>query len=271
MYFFFATYKPKKNIIIEAGKPTYRWSKTTSTDSSCKVDPPRLPLKPVDVFVQTLIFFSNPVTQKHMKLDRDTKERLKVCFSFLLESYKICMGCFLSVFVAHSCGEQQSCTILESFRQPSVAIALNGATFASICLLYTIELMRENWCIQHLDIDPAFPDVHLKEVAPAAVKKALLVWNNRYWKAAVASMALVVSNIVVSSIYLSQNYQGVSTVTTTASFSLLVLMKLCRSFQMAREDRHTVRARSAYMTEYTSFNILDVDQYPTFNNVVVAN
>ena len=82
---------------------------------------------------------------------------------------------------------------------------------------------------------------------------------------------LVVSNIVVSSIYLSQNYQGVSTVTTTASFSLLVLMKLCRSFQMAREDRHTVRARSAYMTEYTSFNILDVDQYRTFNNVVVAN
>ena len=201
-----------------------------------------------------------------MKFDRDTKERLKVCFSFLLESYKICMGCFLSVFVAHSCGDKP-CTILESFQSPSTAIALNSVTFASICLLYAIELMRENWCIKHLDIDPSFPDVHLKEVAPRSVQTALLVWNNRYWKAAVISMGLVVSNVVVSGLYLSQNYQGISTVTTTASFSLLVLMKLCRSFQMAREDRHTVRARSAYMTEYTSFNILDTDRYPSFDDI----
>ena len=68
-----------------------------------------------------------------MKLDRDTKERLKVCFSFLLESYKICMGCFLSVFVAHSCGEQQSCTILESFRQPNV-----GAQREVFCHAYPL-------------------------------------------------------------------------------------------------------------------------------------
>ena len=30
---------------------------------------------------------------------------------------------------------------------------------------------------------------------------------------------------------------------------------------MARQDRTTVRAQSAYMTEYTSFNVLDEDHH----------
>ena len=87
-----------------------------------------------------------------MKLDRDTKERLRVAFSFCLESYKIMMGCFLSVFVTHTCeeGQDKECSILDSFRTPSATIAINGTTFAAICLLYAIELMRENWCASNI-------------------------------------------------------------------------------------------------------------------------
>ena len=143
-----------------------------------------------------------------------------------------------------------------------VAIVVNGATFGAICTLYGVELLRENWCITHLDIDPTFPDLHLVEVASDSVQHQLLAWNNRYWKAALASMALVVANIVVSVLYLAANYRGLGTATSMVSFSILVLMKLWRSFSMARQDRTTVRARSAYMTEYTSFNVLDEDHYP---------
>ena len=204
-----------------------------------------------------------------MKLDRDTKERLRVAFSFCLESYKIMMGCFLSVFVTHTCeeGQDKECSILDSFRTPSATIAINGTTFAAICLLYAIELMRENWAIEHLDIDPTFPDVHLRAVAPKKVQTALLNWNDAYWKAAACAMAMVAANIAVSGVYLARHYRGVSTVTTTVSFSLLVLMKLYRSFMMAREDHGSVRAHSAYMTEFTSFNVLDKDHYPDFDDL----
>ena len=74
--------------------------------------------------------------------------------------------------------------------------------------LYGVELLRENWCITHLDIDPSFPDLHLAEVASESVQHRLLAWNNRYWKAALASMVLVVANIVVSVLYLAANYRG---------------------------------------------------------------
>jgi len=38
-------------------------------------------------------------------------------------------------------------------------------------------------------------------------------------------------------------------------------MKLLRSYQMAKKSKHSVRAFSAYMTEFTSFNALDPDEY----------
>ena len=210
-----------------------------------------------------------------MKIDNDVKERLKVLASFALESYKICMGCFLSVFVTHNCeGGRDECSVTDSFHPTSIfstaTIVVNAVTFAAIVALYAVELARENFCIEHLDIDPAYPDMYLKDVAPQALQKKLLTWNNRYWKMALSSVVLVVANISLSSVYLARHARGIGTVTTTLSFSLLVLMKLWRSFSMAREDRANVRARSAYMTEYTSFNILDKDHYDTFDGVAMS-
>ena len=41
-----------------------------------------------------------------MKLDVDTKERMKVLFIFLLQSYKVAMGSMLTLFVPQLCGDQ---------------------------------------------------------------------------------------------------------------------------------------------------------------------
>ncbi len=197
-----------------------------------------------------------------MKIDNDLKERLMVLGCFCLELYRVCMGCFLSVFVSHNCeNSDRECGIVESFNPATssgrVTFTANAVTFAFICTLYAVELLRENWCIAKLDIDATFPDLYLKNVAPLEIQRQLLVWNNRYWKMALLSVVLEVSNITMSSLYLARNSRGFVTVTTTLSFSILVLMKLWRSFQMARADRTAVRARSAYMTEHTSFNVLD--------------
>ncbi len=198
-----------------------------------------------------------------MKVDPDNKERLRVCFLFLLEAYKVLMGTFLCVFVPHSCADSDDCSIIDTFKPQTgyelATIIVNGTTFLAICFLYTVELLRENWFIKYFDIDPAFPDLNLKDVITPTLKTQLLKWNDLYWKAALASTSLVSTNIAMSVIYLSQHYRDTSTVTTILSFSILVLMKLWRSFSMARKDHAHVRARSAYMTEYTSFNILDPD------------
>jgi len=192
-----------------------------------------------------------------MKVDQDLKERVKTGGLFLLESYKIIMGTFLTVFVPHTCVEECS-TVSLITRPHNVALGLNYGAFLSVLLLYCVELRRENWMIKHLDIDPGFPDVHLATVVPAPLKQTLLAHNLLYWKVASLAMLMTTINIVSSSLYLSSRTVD-GTITTLVSFSLLVLMKLTRAFQLSRQDAKEARARSAYLIENTSYNVLDVD------------
>ncbi len=198
-----------------------------------------------------------------MKINNDTKERIRVAFIFGLEVYKIAMGTFLSIFIPHTCDEEVSeCNMsLSSTVLGRVAFGLNATAFTSICALYAIELARENFCIKHLDIDPDLPDTHLATIAPESLKTKLIAWNDLYWRAASVGMVLTTSNVAVSSVYLANNYESSNTLTTLLSFSILVFMKLLRSYSMAKKSKHSVRAFSAYMTEFTSFNALDPDEY----------
>ena len=83
-----------------------------------------------------------------MRVDNDLKERIKVFFSFAFESYKLAMGCFLSVFVSHNCDyTEKECSVSESFQPSSMlniaTISVNGLTFATIIALYAVEIARE--------------------------------------------------------------------------------------------------------------------------------
>lgn len=198
-----------------------------------------------------------------MKINNDTKERIRVAFIFGLEVYKIAMGTFLSIFIPHTCDEEVSeCNMsLSSTVLGRAAFGLNAAAFTSICALYVIELARENFCIKHLDINPDLPDTHLATIAPESLKTKLISWNDLYWRAASVGMVLTTSNVAVSSVYLGNHYESSNTLTTLLSFSILVFMKLLRSYSMAKKSKHSVRAFSAYMTEFTSFNALDPDEY----------
>ena len=198
-----------------------------------------------------------------MKINNDTKERIRVAFIFGLEVYKIAMGTFLSIFIPHTCDEEVSeCNMsLSSTVLGRAAFGLNAVAFTSICALYAIELARENFCIKHLDINPDLPDTHLATIAPESLKTKLVAWNDLYWRAASVGMVLTTSNVAVSSVYLGNNYESSNTITTLLSFSILVFMKLLRSYSMAKKSKHSVRAFSAYMTEFTSFNALDPDEY----------
>jgi hypothetical protein len=199
-----------------------------------------------------------------MKVDNDTKERIKVALIFGLEVYKIAMGTFLSIFIPHTCDEDVSeCNMmsLSNTLLGRAAFGLNAAAFTSICALYAIELSRENFCIKHLDINPDLPDTHLATIAPESLKTKLVAWNDLYWRAASTGMVLTTSNVAVSSVFLANHYESSNTITTLLSFSILVFMKLLRSYSMAKKSKHSVRAFSAYMTEFTSFNALDPDEY----------
>ena len=211
-----------------------------------------------------IIFFSETLVQKTMRVSRDTSERLRVLFAFMLEIYKVATGTLLSVFVAHNCpGTEEECSVVDSFHptQPLSfgTLVMNGTTLVFVVSLYIVELGRENYMIYAFDIDPEYPDAYLDDVAPACALQKLRRWNKRYWKTAAVAMFMALANIVVSAIFLFQNYRSSATATACASFALLVLMKLYESFKRARRDNQEQRARSAFLTEDCSFNVMDED------------
>jgi len=199
--------------------------------------------------------------------DNDNKERCRVAAIFLLEVYKVSMGTLLCVFVAHNCPDtNEQCSVMDSLTLKNststltvATLSMNSCTMVFVFALYVVELARENWMIHTLDINPEFPDAYLDDVAPPPVLHRLRVWNHRYWKSALLAAVFAVANVAVSAVFLFQNFRGSATVTACASFALLVLMKLYTSFQRAKRDNTEQRARSAFMTEDCSFNVLDPD------------
>ena len=211
--------------------------------------------------------------------DNDNKERCRVTTAFLLEVYKVSMGTLLCVFVAHNCPDtDEECSVMDSLTLQNntsvlnvATLGMNSCTLVFVFALYVVELARENWMIRTLDIDPEFPDAYLDDVAPPPVLHKLRVWNHRYWKSALLAAVFAVANVAVSAVFLFQNFRGSATATACASFALLVLMKLYESFQRAKRDNAEQRARSAFMTEDCSFNVLDPDYVATHPTSVVAH
>ena len=91
-----------------------------------------------------------------MKLDVDTKQRLQTAFTFLLEFYKVLMGTFLGVFIPLKC-KDKICTVRDNiYTEDRFHIATNIynlISFIFVSAFYVIELRRENWSIEYLDID----------------------------------------------------------------------------------------------------------------------
>ena len=66
-------------------------------------------------------------------------------------------------------------------------------------------------------------------------------------------------NLCLTIRLLNKNYHSSSTLSCFASFSLLVMMKLYNSFNVAYNSVKSDKMMSAYMSEFVSFNILDKD------------
>ena len=66
-------------------------------------------------------------------------------------------------------------------------------------------------------------------------------------------------NLGLSAKLVKDGYHSSSTLSCFVSFSLLVLMKLYNSLEVARNSVKDDKMTSAYMSEFVSFNVLDAD------------
>lgn len=191
-----------------------------------------------------------------------------------MEMYRAITGSLLSIFVPQACiGVQNGtdvCSIstlarLEDETTPLrlVATTLNWATLATFLVLYTVETRRENFCVEWFDVDPSKPDDNLvreDNSMPAELRKTLDAWNRSYRLAARVTTVAVVGNVVTSAFYVSDRSTA-GTVSSVVSFTMLLVLKLVAS-NAVTGDRTGVR--SAYLSEHTSFNVIDADKRDQF-------
>jgi hypothetical protein len=209
-------------------------------------------------------------------MDIDTKERLKVIFIFLLQSYKVLMGSMLVVFVPQLCNEK-ICTIMDNLNNKDnlhhISLIINYITTISFTICYTIELKRENWCVEHLDIDDNIGYTHL----PFAIKKRpelkkqLQQINNYYYYSSYLTTFIYIINFIISTISIYFHNAGNATITAYSSFVILILMKLKNALYISKNSKKNNMALSAYMTELKSFNVIDKDHRKTKHQLKIEN
>ena len=197
-------------------------------------------------------------------LSQDFKQRMKVGAIFLLQIYKVTTGTLLSLFVPQAC-DKQLCSLQENFENSDgyhkTVLYFNIFSMATFFTYYLIELRREEWAIKYLDVDNDKPDNALKDIIrkDPPLDASMDKLNMVYYRSLLFTCGIYGTNLALSAKLVKDGYHSSSTISCFVSFTLLVLMKLYNSLEVAQQSIKNDKMTSAYMSEFISFNVLDAD------------
>lgn len=197
-----------------------------------------------------------------MKITDDTKQKIQSIALFGLEFYKVLMGTFLVLFIPQTC-DDHSCSLNEVLNFDSLFHTLllicNIVSFCVITAFYIIEMRREHWCIEYLDVDSSKPNNNLDSEIEhyPNIKENMNKLNKHYYNATIASLVSVIINYTLSTLYILPRHYGTNTFTSLISFCLLVLLKLANAYNVSYESIHKEIAYSGYMKTSVTFNVID--------------
>ena len=199
-----------------------------------------------------------------MKVDVDTKQRLMTALIFLTEFYKVLMGTFLGVFVPLKC-EEDVCSIADNIYTDDyyhmITNIYNLISFIVVIGFYIIELRRENWSIEYLDIDETKALNHLDDEVEnyPLIKTNMKKLNIHYYKAIHLAIFMLVTNFGLSGVLVGFNYYSINTLNSILSFFMLVFMKLSKARGIASMSLKNEQVCSGFLTAPKVYNTIDDD------------
>lgn len=201
---------------------------------------------------------------KHLQKDADREQMIKVYFLFIIEIFKVAMASFLALSVVQNC-EGSVCSYDQNIKRNSgygkFVIAVNIINVLGFAILYFFEFNREMFLIEYLDIDKRKGDYHLPKVLDEYnnIKQRLKKYNKTYFICTKTILLLTSINWILSGILVIGSYYSFKTITSFATNILLVITKLSDSHSVSKESHRHNYGLSAYIKEYTSFNVIDKD------------
>ena len=202
---------------------------------------------------------------KDKETNQDSKQKMAVVATLVLELYRMLTSSLLILFVPQSC-KGQLCTISNNVKwnprhhQYNFGICVNFITLFIYTALYYIELKRENRLIKYLDVNPDMPssneavETTLQNISLEKKQKILAI-DKYYQRISYISFGMYVFNSIVSGVIISHYYLGTQTTTTFITSLLFMFTKLLNVYQVANTDEHIFY--SGYMKTFVQFNDLD--------------
>lgn len=199
--------------------------------------------------------------------DQDFKQKMNVSLTLLLEFYRVLMGSLLILMVPQKC-DDHVCSINENLERTGVidyiGITSNFATLASMCILYYIEVKRENKMITYLEVNPekardnesvgeALENLHDTK------KLAILNYDKHYCNSGYTSIGLFIVNAVFSFICIMQHYLDSKTLTVLLTNVLFMSSKLADVITTVKTDKNIFF--SAYLKRKVQYNDVDPDKF----------
>ena len=201
---------------------------------------------------------------KHMNKDQDREQMIRVYFLFLIEIFKVAMASFLSMSVIQNCdGEvcSYSQNLKRSSRYGEFVVGVNTLNIICFAILYFYEFNREMFLIEYLDINKKQGDYHLPNVINnyPEIKAKLIRYNRLYYNSTKCLLLLTGINWITSGILVFKSFFSFKTITSYLTNILLIITKLSDSYSISKESYRHTYGLSAYIKEYTSFNVIDRD------------
>tara|TARA_B100001287_G_C22649842_1_gene514625 strand:- start:683 stop:1324 length:642 start_codon:yes stop_codon:yes gene_type:complete len=203
-------------------------------------------------------------------MNQDIKQSIKVVGLFFLQSYKILTGTLLTIFIPQKCEEiinnnteTSICTLEQNFNNNntyhSQVLNWNILTMVLFFGYFMIELKREKWVIQNLEVDHDLPDNALKEILKKEpqLDKQMDKLNFYYYYILNATIISYFINVALMIKILKTDYHSTTTLSSFFSFTLLVFMKLYNSYIVAKESIKNDKMLSSFLSEFVSYNNLD--------------
>lgn len=206
-----------------------------------------------------------------------SKDKLLLIWYVVLDTYRVFIGSFYSVFVPQLCDSNTNnytCSIADNFTNLSIynkfVLSFNVIAAFVLIVAFIFEYYREHWIRKHFDKDEAKPVDNLETEIQSYkyIKNKLLQINYIYFLLFNMATICSVINIIISGFLIGQYYGGLQTATTFITNTLIISFRLIKTLEISYIHRDNIHrdnttAKSVFLLVPTQFNIIS----PAFQRI----
>jgi len=227
------------------------------------------PTPEYDKIIDSDVSIENPTCMDKMKEhmnDQDFQQQMSVYITFMLELYRVLMGGMLVMFVPQKCGDT-SCSITENITRTDdfsqATLAFNIMTFLCFFCLYIIEVRRENYMINYLEVNrfKAKDNESVGEalqLLPKEKQDTLHAYDKYYYYSGMVSLFFFIINVALSGYFISLHYLDGKTISVFMTNVLFMSSKVMEVNALVNTKENIFY--SAYLNDRVQYNDVDPDK-----------